>query len=276
MSNLEKFVQSDDLLVSVILRQAGTAIKAIQEAVQNAKDSKASKIVVTSDSDGFSVEDNGCGMTEQVINDHFRVFGNSAKKGVKGMIGEFGMGRGQIFAQGVTDFYTLNIHLRVDLREGFGYTKETIQGEPVVGTKVVCKYFESKASSGYPSTRSILSRFMFKDAILVVNGEMSVDITKAEPTLTAEGFAAYLNNTDRSSRLFVKGIFVSELQLVDAFNVLVDDLTLNFARNDLIEDDKAKEFHTFCDNLEIDTIRNYDKRKSFAQFETIVRLFGEE
>ena len=70
-----------ELLKSVIFKQAGSVLKAIEECIQNALDADATIIKLNINKRGFTFYDNGCGMNKEQILRCFKVFGKSDKKG---------------------------------------------------------------------------------------------------------------------------------------------------------------------------------------------------
>lgn len=112
-----QFVLHPNLLRHVIERQAPSLAKAGLEAAMNAVDAGATKLLVTIDEGRMVVEDDGRGFGGDVdeIQRVFGTFGEPHEDG-DAYLGEFRMGRGQLFAHGATTFESGPYRFQVDIR----------------------------------------------------------------------------------------------------------------------------------------------------------------
>jgi len=272
-----KFEMSDDLLLITIKQQAGKPKKGFMEAIQNAVDSGAKKIKVVIKDNFFSIEDNGCGMDRNIIDNYFRYFGKSIKResGDKRYIGTFGIGRGQYFAMGVCEIHTLNNLITVDINKKIGYEIETVP-TTFAGTKIEIKLFDEKIIHSWQinsMVQELLDSFLLTDVELEINEKTN---PKIDPTVIKQFGIIKAIEGQKESKLFVKGVYIRNIDeyIADGdYNVICDELTLNTARNEEIHDEIYQKFMEGITLLNKHIVENHDRRKSFDNPERLLDLY---
>lgn len=121
-----EFRMDPALLWSVIERQAGSAEKALLEAVMNAVDAGATQCDIILTESGYTVHDNGGGFkSREDIEMFFETFGTPHKDG-DAVYGTYRMGRGQLFAFSKTRWETGSFIMDVDIKNnGLEYDLHT-------------------------------------------------------------------------------------------------------------------------------------------------------
>jgi len=278
------FKIGNSLLRDVILRQAGSVEKAIQEAIQNAKDSGATEIIVSIDRDKFVVEDNGEGMLDDLIFTAFQTFGDSVKAGDKTKIGEFGMGRGQIFAQGKTIYETLTSTMIIDVLSvtptgelGFEHIKNQSFRK---GTKVTCNFYEEKKLTSFDvdyCVKRLIKSFKFHDCGLLINGSKVDKICKSSIKYENNDFIAVENWGVGNCNIYNKGIFILTADwTILPYDILCNNLTVNFARNDIMKDENYKKLQSFISCINTCDVKSWDKRKNIGKQKILLQLLKEK
>lgn len=122
-----EFRMDPALLWSVIENQAGSAEKALLEAIMNAVDAGATRCDITLSETGYSVQDDGGGFkSREDIEQFFETFGTPHKDGDGAVYGTYRMGRGQLFAFSKTRWETGSFIMEVDIKGcGLEYTLHT-------------------------------------------------------------------------------------------------------------------------------------------------------
>ena len=122
-----EFRMDPALLWSVIESQAGSAEKALLEAIMNAVDAGATRCDITLSETGYSVQDDGGGFkSREDIEQFFETFGTPHKDGDGAVYGTYRMGRGQLFAFSKTRWETGCFIMEVDIKGcGLEYTLHT-------------------------------------------------------------------------------------------------------------------------------------------------------
>jgi len=273
------FEMAPELLLDVIKRQAGTVVKAVMEGIQNAIDSGAKNIIVNVEKDMFEVIDDGSGMNTTTLKEEFKKFGRTQKRTDESKIGEFGMGRGQMFAKGVCTFHTLDRIIVVDIRKKIGFEPYTTD-DFYQGTKVKVELFENQLLNSY-ELKNVVNKlrgsFLIENCDIIINKE-SVEKPDMSKAKVYDTFKVLEKENCYEDCLFVKGIFIKNINgIIDDNNVgrmvMNDNLTLNFPRNDWIKDDKLNSFNDDIDKLNADIIKNSDKRKPFKDIRILIELF---
>jgi len=284
-----KFTQSNDLIKMVITRQAGDYRKGILEAVQNAYDSmlrvsKKIPIEIEMYSNILTVTDQGSGFKSI---EEFQLFGRDADKGIgktNEELGEFHIGRGQIISMaqeigdGVRDIEFLTtikgkkvkIH-NININDLSFEVTEMYHG--VSGTKVIVKNSKFDA---YEIKRYIQDRLRFFERRISFNGKTITEKAtkkelKSKYILDLDHAKIFINDWGSDFNLYNKGIYVSSYNLCDGFSghvVTKANLTLNFARNDVISGDLRwdvlkKEVEKFCVEKALNKKRLSEDQKYF-------------
>ena len=251
MSN-EKFEMSEDLLRSVILKQAGSVLKAIQECVQNALDAEATIIKLDISQKGFSFYDNGCGMTKWQIDSFFKIFGNSSKKGQKDKIGAFGMGRGQVFSFGYTVWRTKEWKISVNIMRRLGYKIRKIK-EIVDGTDICCTFFKPIESWEFGSIANKIKGYFLPlgDIKFYINGTLYKPQIVVSTILSNKDFTVFGSNAF-SGHIFSQNLYVRTVNTMFDYNINCNKkMGLNFARNAFLDsEDSTKELSELIMKME--------------------------
>jgi len=253
-----KFTQSNDLIKMVITRQAGDYRKGILEAVQNAYDSMlrvSKKIPIEIELNGFTLSITDLGNGFKSI-EEFQLFGRDADKGIgktNKELGEFHIGRGQIISMaqeiggGVRDIEFLTtikgkkvkIH-NININDLSFEVTEMYHG--VQGTKVIVR---NSKFAPHEIKIYIESRLRFFERPISFNGDIITEKAtkkevKSKYLLDLDHAKVFINDWGDGFDLYNKGIHVSSYNLCDGFSghvVTKTNLTLNFARNDVISGD---------------------------------------
>lgn len=239
MSKKVNFVMDEELLKSAIERQAGSVLKAIEEGIQNVFDAKATRMEIILNRRGFIIRDNGCGMTLKDIDEYFRVFGRSAKKGNSDQRGEFGMGRGQIFVQGLTKIRTKKYQMRTNYKRSISYKLRKGLSN-MQGLEVMCMFykpFDKKWDYRYDSTMTGLKKYFLPENIEVsINGQpFKIDMEILEE-YSNEEFTVFKTPTFQN-RIFSQNLYVKHFDTTTDINIHCNKkMELNFARNAFIDD----------------------------------------
>lgn len=278
----------------LIQKQAGTVFKGGEEGFQNAIDAivmavKANpsftlhKIAVQflKNAEGkyakLIIEDTGCGMTQEVILDNFRVFCKKFKVAMSDMNlrGKFNMGRGQIFNMGETTFETNEFIIEVDiLNKGLKFNARKVKTART-GTKLTVNIYPEKQLDNYDGNDTILSwkkALMVKECDIEINGE-KIAKPSVDNAWVGDGVVCIPNEQTNSSRIYLRGIYVCDSNIcVVPSNVLVEDLEVNYARNEFERDDKYKKFEEQVKQYNLKEIKDFDHRKAFTKTAILVKL----
>jgi len=234
-----KFRMDAALLWSVIQSQAGTAEKALLEAVMNAVDAKATKCNITVTETGYVVVDDGEGFkSRNEIESFFETFGTPHNDG-DATYGTYRMGRGQLFAFSQTTWESGLFTMVVDIKAmGLEYDLHnndtpapgcSITGtwyEPIDSAEVIRIGFELKQLAKWMQIPVILNgKKLNKEP---ENEEWTTVTDDAYIKLkTTGGLMVYnlgaLVRTYPDYQFGTSGIIVSRQQL-----------SVNFARNDIL------------------------------------------
>ncbi|GGR13354.1 hypothetical protein GCM10008957_27890 [Deinococcus ruber] len=131
-THTRKFIVSPAIIRNLIERQAGTLEKALMENVMNAIDAGATRVHVTLDRHGYTVDDDGRGFeSNDQIEQYFETFGfehegDALQAGRT--YGTFGIGRGQQWHWASTVYRSRHFSMAVDIRaRGLDYLLEEVQ-----------------------------------------------------------------------------------------------------------------------------------------------------
>lgn len=231
MKEKRTFRMNQKLLYDVITRQAGSIEKAWLEIVQNAIDAGAKKVEFEISPEKFEARDDGKGMSKEDILKYFEEFGNSSKSSHD--LGEFGMGRGQIFAQGETRWYTRDNRMEIDVKKhGLDYSL-TVGNSQTEGTHIFV--------DNYKKIRFLDKRIeRFAEWIKFVEIDVIVNGKKINETLDGfktSGFGFIKLTDDDSIKTYNRGIFVKEDKIGSGAVIVSNkNMRVNFARNDVMDD----------------------------------------
>lgn len=260
------FKSSVNLLKSVVTKQAGDWRKGLKELVQNSLDACVVEgvepkiaIDVVENDDGSSTlvySDNGCGFgnSKKGITETFAVFGDSEKAGDDRFLGKFGMGRGQSISMiydpeadklaGFIEIVTVSkgrkyrIHeLRVDEKlefdlEDLGKTDEKN------GTR-----WKVHSTAGR-FVKSDVKRYVSNEFVLAHPIEVCGEPVICKPDgrrSETEDAVFYVVDSGDGFELYDRGLRVKTAWLFTGFSgsiVSKRPMNLNFARNDVLEDER--------------------------------------
>jgi hypothetical protein len=238
------FVFHPDLMKNYLFKQTGKMSRAMQEAIQNSKDAKATKIVVTIGKLLITVVDDGKGMTLDELDEYFAQIGHSAKIGDDDAIGEFAIGKFQYFCKGECIFETHDMKITVNISKSFNFAVE-MSNRYVDGCILTINLFKEMSSMDVDRcVNDLKSRFKFTDAELVINGA-SVPAPDFADAIRVRNTIA-VPTTHRTSRLFVKGIYTKDMygDFLEHVEIFTNRLKLNTAREDIVYDEpKDREWY---------------------------------
>jgi hypothetical protein len=241
LSEDRSFRMHTDLLYSVIRRQAGSVDKAILELVMNSVDAGASRVEVTLNAETFSVMDDGRGFrNRQEIDDFFETFGTPHEEG-DAYYGRFRMGRGQIMAFSKNVWRSGEFRMTVDIKNrGLDYILETGL-EPAAGCSIEGRW-ESRLTEWELSDaqKTLATQCKYVPIPVLVNGA-KINVNTAEEKWTIEdAYALYrVDEAQSTIKVYNRGVLVQSYRAsisgVGGIVVSKLPLTVNFARNDILE-----------------------------------------
>lgn len=145
----------NNLLMSVIKRQATTVPKAILEAAMNAREAGADRFDIEFDVENniLTLQDNGNGITTRDdIERFFETFGTPHEESEGKIWAQFRMGRGQIFAYGRTVWRTSTFEMVVDIK-GKGLEYDFREDLPEYeGTRIELHFYDQHIGTSYYPT----------------------------------------------------------------------------------------------------------------------------
>lgn len=254
---------SRDLAWSVISDQAGGWKQSVREGGQNAHDAEgATEAHITFNTRFTSIRDNGVGrdLTNPDDRNLFINLGESDKKDDESKIGEFGIGKGQMWAIGVCKIVSGRQVLVYDVRRRGIDDDAVLQIEipeehAVDGTQVVIYHYDEQVPSegSYRWERyeeSLKQRFSYvslvSDFKFYLNGECISDTTVDDAVSyktttvieeTPEAYIALQSKQSGSIKVFSNGIYVKDIRGEGMKGVVIskENLSLDIARNDIKE-----------------------------------------
>jgi len=256
------FEMHKKLLLDVIKRQAGTNQKALLEGVQNSLDANASKIEIIIKRNYFIIKDDGNGMTVEEIDKFFRVFGNSPKRGDENMIGQFGMGRGQMFAKAFVVWRTRKNLLIININNFVGYEQYKM---PInkKGTTIYGKWFEPLRYDFNVSeiVNTLRSWLLKTDNVKIVINDKEIRRIKSENIIAEDdNFTAFYDPFLPNKAVYSQGLYIKKLDYYGDFQIHSKGKDkLNFARNDFLESPRTNKMEEFIKRVEESTIKSAKK-----------------
>lgn len=260
----EDFEPTPGLLQDVMTKQAGSLEKAILEAVMNAVDADAGVISIQIEDDKVTIQDDGKGMKKEEIDEYFKKFGLKADDIEKKDFGKFRMGRGQIFNFGLNIWHTRDNVMVVNLQEdetvvdieGETYTLDTsdlgYQVASADGFSEGCDieiHLDKEVEDVVTKFNDVKKLIEFipwvHDVDIVLNGEKVYN----EPQIFYETELAWflmepndvmtLRRYSKQTQVYNQGAYVKEESLGEVQSVVISkvDLDVNFARNDILDND---------------------------------------
>ena len=228
-----------DLLMQVIKGQAGTASKAILEAVMNSIDAGSTRVDLRVDARGFSVVDDGKGFIDRnEIEPFFETFGTPHKEG-DATYGHYRMGRGQIFSFGINRWRSGEFLMQLDLKkDGLDYLLK--DGLPHHrGCSIEVGWYDKLLPSETDSiVRETSEMVAWSQIPVTINGKV---VSKLPSSATWDHVTddAYIKlNGSGSLKVYNLGVLVRAYPSYDfgrgGIVVSRNRLKVNFARNDIL------------------------------------------
>ena len=254
-ADIQPFRVNENLVRTLIKKQAGSLQKAILECLCNGADAGADRIDVEFGEDMRSlvIRDNGRGFaSREEIDKHFGEFAfghDSAEEKAYGRVyGTFGLGRGQIMSFGETTWRTNGFQMEVvgvEAKEGVpGYRVSEVEGEPLRGCRIEIRLHEpvSYVAQGY--TIDAIKRQMRYSpvAIYVDGGRINVDPAGLKWAEETDDFWFSVDQNGQTGvDVYNMGAFVRTYphQKVGVSGELISKVghafDLNMARNDILQ-----------------------------------------
>lgn len=234
------FKMHPDLLFSVIQAQAGTAEKALLEAVMNAVDAGATQCKITLSDTGYTIVDDGKGFTSQSeIDEFFETFGTPHKEG-DAPYGRFRMGRGQLFAFSTTTWRTGEFEMHVDIKkDGLNYQFKAGLGS-AVGCTIEGRWYKPLTTQELFIVGKELEKLVKYMQIPVILNEkkISVEVAEEKWDYKEDQFLVRVNKSANTLSVYNMGALVAHYPSsrfgVGGVVVTKVALKVNFARNDVL------------------------------------------
>lgn len=193
------------------------------------------------------------------------------KKDDPNKIGKFGMGRGQIFSKGVVTYKTKYLVLNVDVKNrGLNYSIETkkSKSDKVDGCEIVIELYESLDWRIDNLISNLEKSTLFKDFNLYINDKKVKNLNDFnKKDIEIVGNTTFVKTGETfSPKIYIKGMYIQTTSILceDGVYILNDLLDVNFARNDVIEDEVYRTFVKEVEDINLKFIKTFDKRKSFT------------
>ena len=235
------FKMDENLIFSLISRQAGSVQKSIAELISNSFDSQSSRVDVSISTNGFVVADDGIGFrNETEINDWFATIGfdhqASELHNNSSRYGTFGMGRMQSFCFAKTQWHTNQYKMDVDIQaNGLDFDISTTD-KHIKGCQIKGTWYDKKSLSEVKTIVTELAKMVAYFPIpVVINGNDIVKKMKWDQETTN----VCLSRKEHGGlEIYNQGVFVCALPpYVYGSGIAVSKtpMMLNMARNEVIE-----------------------------------------
>lgn len=235
-----RFKAHDQLLVSVIKRQAGSLWKAVVEGVMNAVDAGATKCEITLTPQMLTIVDNGKGFKgKEEIEQFFETFGQPHEDNEDKVFGQFRMGRGQLFAYGRNSWRTGEFYMGVDLnKDGLDYDLEYGMAKED-GCHITVELYEQLTHTGMAEMVDQIEQNCKYVALELKLNDRQINTPAATQTWDLEIAEADIRFRNTGNLvIYNQGIKVCERQRhwlgCGGIVVTKQNLTVNFARNDIM------------------------------------------
>lgn len=228
-------------VMHLIKSQAGSLAKAVQEAVQNSVDAGATKVEIEADEKSLRIIDNGRGFRSlEEIESWFDVFGFD-HTGLDRKWGNFGIGRGQLWAFASTSWRTNSFEMMVDVRKS-GLDYDLVQHEETAPGMVISAtlYEKLRTSELLTFQRELAELCEFTEVPVMLNGKrISTDPTTMKWTHETEEAWIRLAEKAMELKIYNMGVLVRSYPSyqfgVGGVVVTKKRLELNTARNDVLQ-----------------------------------------
>lgn len=228
-------------VMHLIKSQAGSLAKAVQEAVQNSVDAGATKVEIEADEKSLRIIDNGRGFRSlEEIESWFDVFGFD-HTGLDRKWGNFGVGRGQLWAFASTSWRTNTFEMMVDVRKS-GLDYELVQHEETAPGMVISAslYEKLRTSELLTFQRELGELCEFTEVPVMLNGKrISTDPATVKWTHETEEAWIRLAEKAMDLKIYNMGVLVRAYPSyqfgVGGVVVTKKRLELNTARNDILQ-----------------------------------------
>jgi len=233
------FKIDDNIIYSIIQKQAGTLEKAFLELIMNSIDAGAKKVDISFDGHRFEIADDGEGFeNEDVIHSFFGTFGTPHEED-DAVYGKFRMGRGQIMAFSQNSWHSNTFSMDVDVKNNG--TKYNFRSNNIFynGCKITGILYDELEPYEIRNFTDELKIFIkFSQIPIFFNGELiSENINDVKWSVITD--EAYIK-VDESQNLNVYNLGVkvrdySKYKMgFGGIIVSKKQLDVNFARNDVL------------------------------------------
>lgn len=250
-----EFTVDKNIIRHLIMSQAGSLDKALQELIMNAIDggSKSVEVILSACMTKVSVIDHGCGFesVKQIIA-NFGSFGFDHEKEEElakhRRWGRFGLGRGQIMAFGKGVWTSNKFKMTVDLNgntdKSVPYTIEVAPKVMHKGCRVDVELYNPMNMWEYNSLiRDLKNNLKYCDVPVSVNNEqvtLDIDDVKWTKRTSSLAFKQSSGESTNELRIYIQGIFVrsyghSVMGVSGDLTSIGENFALNMARNDILQ-----------------------------------------
>lgn len=241
MEDIHAFKIDENILYSIIAKQAGTLQKSFLELVMNSIDAAATEIKIEFDGLNFTFYDNGKGFdNEDEIHKFFGTFGTPHEEG-DAVYGKFRMGRGQIMAFSHNQWKSNTFFMDVDIKNrGINYQFKNNQ-EFINGCLISGVLYEKLEPFEIKEFETELEEFVkFSQIPVYYNGNcISKNISNIEWDLETEFGYIKIDNNKRRLSVYNLGVKVVDYRKWDmGFGGIIvskKPIEVNFARNDILK-----------------------------------------
>ena len=241
MGDIHAFKIDENILYSIIAKQAGTLQKSFLELVMNSIDAEATEIKIEFDGLNFTFYDNGKGFdSEDEIHKFFGTFGTPHEDG-DAVYGKFRMGRGQIMAFSHNQWKSNTFFMDVDIKNrGINYQFKNNQ-EFINGCLISGVLYEKLEPFEIKEFETELEEFVkFSQIPVYYNGNcISKNISNIQWDLETEFGYIKIDNSKRRLSVYNLGVKVVDYRKWDmGFGGIIvskKPIEVNFARNDILK-----------------------------------------
>jgi hypothetical protein len=237
------FTLHPEMVNAIITKQSGSAQKALLELVMNSVDAGATSVSLDLNSNGFVLADNGKGMaSREEILKYWETFAQPHEAG-DATFGVHRIGRGQVMALASTEWRTNAFTMTVDHKNRPGEYQLSEDQPHQSGMKITGNWYRAIKLPNVIFELKKLCRFI--DVDLVLNGKpISIRPNTKEWTHSnAEAWFDLDHSSDQPLIVYNLGAYVADFPHtkfgLSGTIVSRQQLSLNFARNDILPDCKV-------------------------------------
>jgi len=248
----KSFTINKAIIRHLIHSQAGTLAKSFEELLSNSIDAKATKIELKLEQGSFSLSDNGVGFTsEEEVDKLFADFGfdhtteDQLARGRK--IGQFGMGRGQIFSFAKTKWTSNEFQMDVDLEDReseAAFDFEALDETMHKGCLIEGEFYNQQTLMDLNHTIQSVSEHLayITGCEITINGKVinknPKDLYK-KWDVDSDDFYFKVGNNAQGVKVYNQGVYVETIPNhrygISGVLISKQNLKLNMARNSWLE-----------------------------------------